>query len=353
MNKAYLKTILENIDKEFPNSAMIYGLDSKEDNPAYVFVLLDDNNMYFGTQTSGTDKVTMKCIDIDKISKVSFVDEVLSIQVKDDIFDFIINTEVDALRALCKEFKLIKTKEAKNHKGSVMNHDFEERQLPKNQFSGLRTDISPYGIQNKPASLLSTGEHKVIFNSLAPSKEDVHAPINKVELPKESLEETKVFSTEELLSYNKPRVEESHDTSKDDITDAMLGNLFGNDSGADKPSSSFIDAAQPLFEKAQEEHDAKVQVSRDITMSNPVAPKVIKESKPLSKKELKKLQKEEDELYGKKRGVFSKVLLTLLLLTLTYFIAGVLLAELNIIELPFYNLPIDGVNFVRTYIQNL
>ena len=175
MRKTYLSSILNNIDKEFPNSAMVYGVD--ENDTRHVFVLLDDDNMYFAQQVEDSDKLIVKRLDIDKIQKISFVGHVLTIQVKDKLFDLFINTDEAALRALCKEFKLIKSKDATEHCGNVMEQSFDEYHIPQ---SSTEPVMKLESIQEEESDVVQVLDWAVL--PLAEAKVPSQDPATKTKL---------------------------------------------------------------------------------------------------------------------------------------------------------------------------
>lgn len=334
MNKAYLKTILDNIDGEFPNSAMIYGVDENEENPAHVFVLLDDNNMYFGKQIENTEKTKFKRVDIDRIAKISFSGNNLSIQSREGIYDFFIKTDEAALRALCKEFKMIKMKEPEAHRGSIMEQDFEERQIPEKQFGGMRMDISPYGIQNKQAAT-------------QPMAEPTPAPLAKEPEGNGHIDlgVTKVYRPDDLSAIKVsdsrlPLQPEFREEPAEKIFEGLLGL-----SQADEEVEPEI-KLEPLYNEMPVKKDEDLQVTRDLVIARPAAPTVIREEKPLTKKERKQLEDEEG-LYEKKSHLLRNLLIVVVFLGVTYLTAGYVLNETGMMKVPMPVIPEALLNLIN------
>lgn len=313
-NKSFLNQIIARVDKEFPNSAMVIGTDGAQENPAYVFILLDDDYMYFGHQVPETDTLKIKKVDIDKISKVSFLKDVLTIQIKDTTFDITITTEEDALRAMCKEFKALKGKEATKKGGSIMDMDLEEKQLSDASYNPMRFDITPYGVQKQ-----APADYSVEEESCCDMEEKQDVENVAVEDPADT-GVTKLFSFDELVPNlhslsqgydadpeptaepepvvepeDKPELEEMPEAPEVPFTPMLSLSDFKHESALEDVETP---VAQPIFEEPAKDLGPKIHIDvipeivEEPLIEAPKAKPVQKQEKVLSKKEVKALDKQ-------------------------------------------------------------
>lgn len=378
-NKMFLKQILDRVDGEYPNSAMVYGTNGVEDNPAYVFVLLDDDFMYFGNQVEGTDILRIKKLDVDKISKVSFLGNNLMIQVKDKTYEFTIVTELEALRAICKEFKMIKTREATKPGGGIMEMDLEESQLGAEDYSQLRTDLSPYGVQDKKEVALQP-----VKEASKPSYVEQlanFADLMQGEIP----EPTKVLSLKEILNEEhkdeikeesklEPVVEKMVDPvldkapeTKRDFLSAMLADV--RDSELDEQVTLEAEPVpQVVKEKEtqiyfnvspeQEEPVTEPVIAQRVDMNKNTKEVVRENEKPLTNKEKKmlekqrkKAEKEERDLYKPAHPIRNAILIVLAVMV-AYILGSYALAQSEIITLPLSNLFETMLDYLVVLVSN-
>lgn len=382
-NKMFLRQILDQVDKEYPNSAMVYGTNGVEENPAYVFVLLDDDFMYFGNQVEGTDTLRIKKLDVDKISKVSFLGNNLMVQVKDKTYEFTIVTEAEALRAICKEFKLIKTREATKPGGSIMDMDLEESQLGTANYNQLRTDITPYGVQDRKESVPQPLKE-------APKVSYIEQLANFSDLMQGEIPEpTKVLSLKEILSEepktkvkDEPKVEPvvkleepkgvepvvvKAPEAKRDFLSEMLADV--RDSELDEqvtpeaepvPQVVKEKEAQIYFNVGpeQEEPVKEPVVAQKVDMNKNTKEVVREQEKPLTQKEKKmlekqrkKAEKEERDLYKPTHPIRNAILIILVVIV-GYILGSYALAESEIITLPLSNLFEMMLDYIVVLVSN-
>lgn len=327
-NKLYLKQIVQQLEREYPNSAMVVGTESNEEDSPYVFVIIDDDHMYFGAQVPESENVKVKRLEIEKISRIFFVGAKLSIQLKNGLFEMVIHTQEEALRSLCKEFKSIKNKEITVPTGNIMDLDLQERVIPEPVYSHLRTDISPFGLQKQ--NLSNSGEHKGLAQAVKHS--DIH----------DVIEATRLFSTSD------PMVEAENEEENKPAYKTLEEMLKGE--SLDEPEVVDANTKDVVGDTTKEEYE--LESKKDILIPTGEHP-VVKPEKPLSKKEKKALdkkrkkeEKEEEEYYKSGHPILVSLLI-LVLLFVGYLVVAYALKVNNIVtDLPLNNWVDEGVRAV-------
>lgn len=333
-NKLYLKQIVQQLEREYPNSAMVVGTESKEEDSPYVFIIIDDDNMYFGSQIPDSENVKIKQLEIEKISRIFFVGPKLSVQLKGGLFEMLIHTQEEALRSLCKEFKSIKNKEISVPTGKIMDLDLQERVIPEPVYAHLRTDISPFGLQKQ--SLTNSGEYKGLAQAVKHS--DIH----------DVVEATRLFSLDET----------QNDIQKEEPTEPTYKTLeeMLKNASVDEYETETIQPEALKGVVSEEEYE--VESKKDILIPTGEHP-VVKPDKALSKKEKKELEKKrkkeekEEEEYYKKGHPILATLLILVLLFVGYLGVAYILKVNNIANLPLDNWVDEGVRMASQLLQQL
>lgn len=192
-NKQFLKSFLKRIEQEYQIDASVYGTKTNELNSVYAIIFINDDYLGFGYQENGTDNSLVKQIELEKITKVSFQGSTFMIQVKNEVFNFSIHTSEEALRAMCKEFKMKKTVDELKEGGDLMSSSVgQTKKTIENRYSPMER-VTPFGmVKEYEPSLVD--EHQEMPKQF---EEGYITPESNVEQPEE-VGHTKMFSVQEV-----------------------------------------------------------------------------------------------------------------------------------------------------------
>lgn len=341
-NKYSLKDFMNRIEKDFEVEAMVGGKKDTTENSVCAAIFINKDCLGFGYQVENSDNYIVKQVELDKISKVSFSGPVFTIQVKDETYDFDIVTDENALREMCKEFKNKKTVLEVKACGNLMNSNVGQTRKPMEMSYTSLERVTPFGVIKENVPVKPTEVENI------PLKE----------LLKEDFGQTRLFTVQEMdEAYEKEQAEmhkETHSNMDNTIVNPIIheevkskNELFAQilsidaSTNVESPKESELEDADFVKEDTSKIKIITDELEQESRKSKDVMPE---KPKPLTKKELKALEKQrraeekkELDLYKPAHPV-RNLILGVICGMLIYVLLSYALAQSNIVELPLHDL---------------